>query len=371
MEKIKLSIFKKSCLVIIPGTLFVSMLFFFSAQKILAQRFQDPSPGDSPDIQVVTGGYSIVSINTVIFRGQYYDNIYKSPFTTYFEYRKNNNNFDDTENNQQTIKIERPKAPRTDVDENAIYFTSQELKLFSIYYFRAVGYYNDKPDKKYFGNIISFNISPGFIVPYTYNAPIGTDLGGITSYTPPLCNLLNGICDQATDSNKNTTGTNTGGTSGNNNNTNTNTGNTSDTSTRKNKGTSGLVVCGIDRYPAGTYKDNITKDFTNNKNDANGNANVDYSGIVEPCTFSDVLKLINTIVSFLIFYLAVPLAAIMFAYAGFEMVTSGGSTEKKSKAKKIFVDVLIGLALAVASYLIIETVLSIAGYDQTWNWFGF
>ncbi len=61
----------------------------------------------------------------------------------------------------------------------------------------------------------------------------------------------------------------------------------------------------------------------------------------------------------------------MFAYAGFELVTSGGSTEKKSKAKSIFTSVAIGLIIAAAAFLIIQTVLSIVGYDKSWNWFGF
>jgi len=90
-----------------------------------------------------------------------------------------------------------------------------------------------------------------------------------------------------------------------------------------------------------------------------------------PCGFNDILVLINTVIHFILYDLAIPIAAIMFAYAGFELVTSGGSTEKKSKAIKIFTNVAIGLIFVAASFLIIKTILSIAGYDQSWNWFGF
>ena len=61
----------------------------------------------------------------------------------------------------------------------------------------------------------------------------------------------------------------------------------------------------------------------------------------------------------------------MFAYAGFELVTSGGETSKREKAKKIFTNVAFGLAIAVAAFLIVQTILSIVGYKTSWDWFGF
>ncbi len=94
--------------------------------------------------------------------------------------------------------------------------------------------------------------------------------------------------------------------------------------------------------------------------------------VTNPCGFNDLLTLINTIITFILYKLAVPLAAVMFAYAGFELVTSGGSTEKKSKAISIFTNVAIGLVLVAASFVIVKTILIVAGYDTTWTtWFGF
>ena len=83
------------------------------------------------------------------------------------------------------------------------------------------------------------------------------------------------------------------------------------------------------------------------------------------------MELINNVVKFILFSLVVPFAAIMFAYAGFELLTSGGETSKREKAKKIFLNVAIGLVVAAAAFLIIQTVLSIVGYDKSWDWFGF
>jgi hypothetical protein len=84
------------------------------------------------------------------------------------------------------------------------------------------------------------------------------------------------------------------------------------------------------------------------------------------CDFKQLMNLVNTIIHFALFYMAIPIAAIMFAYAGFELVSSGGSTEKRGLAKKVFTDAVIGLVLAAAAWLIIRTILLILGYDGAW-----
>lgn len=90
-----------------------------------------------------------------------------------------------------------------------------------------------------------------------------------------------------------------------------------------------------------------------------------------PCGFYQFLDLINKVVNYIIVGLVIPISAIMFAYAGFELLTSGGETSKREKAKKIFTDVAIGLIVVMAAFLIVQTVLGIVGYDKSWDWFGF
>jgi len=102
---------------------------------------------------------------------------------------------------------------------------------------------------------------------------------------------------------------------------------------------------------------------------------VDASGkITNPCEANGIkylMDMINTVINFILVYLAVPIAAIMFAYAGFLLVFSGGESSKRTKAKDIFINVALGLVFVAAAWLIVHTVLSIVGYDQTWNtWFG-
>ncbi len=82
------------------------------------------------------------------------------------------------------------------------------------------------------------------------------------------------------------------------------------------------------------------------------------------CAFIDLITLINNVINFILLYLALPIAAIMFAYAGVTMVTSGGSPESRTKAKSIFTNALIGLALAAGCWIIVKTFLSIMGYND-------
>lgn len=88
--------------------------------------------------------------------------------------------------------------------------------------------------------------------------------------------------------------------------------------------------------------------------------------IANPCDFNALMRLIDKVIKFILYGLSVPIAAIMFAYAGFLMVTSGGSPENRSKAKSIFSSVVFGLVIVAGAYIIVKTILSILGYNGTW-----
>ncbi|HLF66458.1 MAG TPA: pilin, partial [Gammaproteobacteria bacterium] len=85
------------------------------------------------------------------------------------------------------------------------------------------------------------------------------------------------------------------------------------------------------------------------------------------CTFEDIFTLINNVIRFILFNMVVPIAAIMFAYAGFLLITAQGG-EAKTKAKGIFTNAVIGLVIAVAAWLIVTTILWILGYKGTVFW---
>lgn len=112
----------------------------------------------------------------------------------------------------------------------------------------------------------------------------------------------------------------------------------------------GLVPCGNKKVP-------ITSETTKNGTAAT---------IVNPCDFDYFLYMINLVIDFILFKLAIPLSAIAFAYAGFILLFSGGQAGKRTQAKNIFLNVAIGLILAASCWLIVNTILSVLGYDGTW-----
>ena len=81
----------------------------------------------------------------------------------------------------------------------------------------------------------------------------------------------------------------------------------------------------------------------------------------DDCTFESLILLINNVLKFIFTKLAVPIAAIMFVYAGFLLVTAQGG-EAKGKAKTIFTNTVLGLVLAAGAYLIVKLVLVTLGY---------
>lgn len=101
-------------------------------------------------------------------------------------------------------------------------------------------------------------------------------------------------------------------------------------------------------------------------------SNTPDNGNISPsdlCDFDAFMKLINIVINFILFYMAMPIAAIMFFYAGFKLVTSGGNSEARGKAKNIFTNAVIGLVLAVGAWLIIKTILSILYYKDIGTFF--
>ncbi|MDR3519573.1 MAG: hypothetical protein P4L63_01640 [Candidatus Pacebacteria bacterium] len=89
--------------------------------------------------------------------------------------------------------------------------------------------------------------------------------------------------------------------------------------------------------------------------------------IAQPCNFNALMVLVNNVINFLLYGMVIPIAAIMFAYAGFELVTAGGeSAHARTKAKSIFTNAVIGLVIAIACWLIVHSLLIILGYDGSW-----
>ncbi len=100
--------------------------------------------------------------------------------------------------------------------------------------------------------------------------------------------------------------------------------------------------------------------------------NVQASGkVTDWCTYTDLIILAQTVIKFLIFDLAAPIAAIMFAYAGFTYVTNGGNESKIKQAHDIFLYVFWGLVVALAAWLMVNYILVfLLGSGSAFNFLG-
>ena len=78
----------------------------------------------------------------------------------------------------------------------------------------------------------------------------------------------------------------------------------------------------------------------------------------ELCGFSDLITLIKALITDLVL-ISTLLAVAAFVYAGFILLTSGGNTSAKDKAKEIFKKVLIGYMWILAAWLVVYTITSV------------
>lgn len=93
--------------------------------------------------------------------------------------------------------------------------------------------------------------------------------------------------------------------------------------------------------------------FTNDGGDA-GFGLVPCSG--PDCNTCSVIQLVNNVISFLVTILSV-LAVIVLVFAGFKMVTSGGNQTAWEDGKSMFGNVIIGIIIVLAAWLIVDTLL--------------
>lgn len=281
-------------------------LFFISNTTVSAQS----EPAQSKII-VNTTNYSVLSSNVFIFGGSYSGNIDKKPFTTYFEYKRDDPDLDTAKDREETIKIVR----NSNIEESAEFSSSPSLKLSSDYYFRAVGYFNEDPSKKFYGSVFSFRTGFPFIagIPFTFDFNLQESVPYVSS-TDPLIPI---------------------------------------------------PPPDLPKAPAPISPDSVDSVVPSTSNSSSSSEDSYGSGLVtctDHCNFVEFMNLLNRVIKFIFTYMVVPIAAVMFAYAGFLMVTSGGSSESKTKAKSIFTNAVYGLVLAAAAWLIVKTLLSVLQY---------
>lgn len=88
--------------------------------------------------------------------------------------------------------------------------------------------------------------------------------------------------------------------------------------------------------------------------------------IENPLAAKNFWDLIDKLIDF-IFYLAIPIAAIMITVAGFRFVTAAGDPEKIQTAKKMILWVLIGLLIVISAKGLIMLFGEIFGVETPYN----
>ena len=83
------------------------------------------------------------------------------------------------------------------------------------------------------------------------------------------------------------------------------------------------------------------------------------------CGWKELMVLVNNVIKFLLFTVATPLVALIIAYAGWLYLSSGGSEENITKAKKILLNVVVGYIIGLAAWLIVRTIVLSIGVDPT------
>ncbi len=95
--------------------------------------------------------------------------------------------------------------------------------------------------------------------------------------------------------------------------------------------------------------------------DENGNP-IPEGAPLHPCNAEHFIIMVNRVIEFVLIYLVLPIAAIMFAYAGAKLMFSGGDTEARSQAKALFWNIVKGVLFIAGAWLIVTTILSVLGY---------
>jgi len=86
-----------------------------------------------------------------------------------------------------------------------------------------------------------------------------------------------------------------------------------------------------------------------------GGGTVTNGQITNPCNFDKLITLVQNIINFLLL-IAAPIAAVMFAYAGWLYLSAAGNQGQVEKAHKIFTAVFMGIVLALIAWLIINVI---------------
>ena len=101
------------------------------------------------------------------------------------------------------------------------------------------------------------------------------------------------------------------------------------------------------------------------------NTPITSGGPVGSCSICDAYVVAKNIINFLI-QLSFTIATAMIVWGALQMILSTGNPGKVSQAKSIMMSALIGLAIALASWLIVNTIITVLAksyYETKGPWY--
>lgn len=78
----------------------------------------------------------------------------------------------------------------------------------------------------------------------------------------------------------------------------------------------------------------------------------------DPCDFNKLIVMANRIIAFIIYNVAVPLAALGFMFAGASLVLSQNKESAWTEAKARFGNIALGFGWIIAAFLLIKFILA-------------
>jgi hypothetical protein len=81
-----------------------------------------------------------------------------------------------------------------------------------------------------------------------------------------------------------------------------------------------------------------------------------------PCNICDLYTLALNIINFMLYGIAIPVAAVGFLFGGFTLLTSGGSPERLKRGRSAITTSIMGIALAFSAWAIFNVILSTIGF---------
>lgn len=85
----------------------------------------------------------------------------------------------------------------------------------------------------------------------------------------------------------------------------------------------------------------------------------------EQCQFNHVLELISNVINF-VFIMIVPIAAVLFMWWGFRYIISADNAQLRQSLKVYFKNLIIGIVIVLAAWLVIATLLRALGVSEAY-----